>query len=128
MAALPTLLEITKKGGRYDIRDLDSLRPSFRATVIEAGAAWEKMNKPAKYMEFVQVREQAGESLKLSKQQWCKDDSSPHCLLCAGRVLTHIYFNVELHHVHHCYVVCREIWLAEEDTTSPLSCLRRTCL
>lgn len=29
--ALPALLEISKKGGRFDLRDLDSLRPSFRA-------------------------------------------------------------------------------------------------
>ena len=29
--ALPALLEICKKGGRFELRDLDSLRPSFRA-------------------------------------------------------------------------------------------------
>ena len=50
MAALPTLLEITKKGGRYDVRDLDSLRPSFRSAVVEAGGAWETLAEPSKYL------------------------------------------------------------------------------
>ena len=95
--ALPTLLEIAKRGGRFDptVQELDSLRPSFRAAIMEARAIWEKAGvqsqstgagiaSTTKFLEFLTAREQAGESIVCDKEHWCKDDSSPHCLLCAG--------------------------------------------
>lgn len=103
--ALPTLLEIAKRGGRFDaaMPELDCLRPSFREAILEARGVWERAggNSEAststgtgavaatpgnsKFLEFVTAREQAGESLLCDKDQWSKDDSSPHCLLCAEK-------------------------------------------
>jgi hypothetical protein len=40
--ALPALLEILKKGGKYEQKDIDFLRPSFKAALYEAHEVWEK--------------------------------------------------------------------------------------
>ncbi len=61
MKALPALLEISKKGGRFDEKDLEVLRPSFRAAVMEAREVWEKKAEPSNFTEFVLIREQSGE-------------------------------------------------------------------
>lgn len=88
--ALPTLLEITKRGCRFDgnMKELDNLRPSFRNAILEARSLWENSSIEnvgvVKVLEFVQAREQAGETFLCDKEHWAKDDSSPHCLLCAG--------------------------------------------
>lgn len=105
--ALPALLEISKKGGRFEIRDLDSLRPSFRAgtpfpslpfhslffvwngfvdalpAVMEAREVWEKKVEPPGFCEFVVAREQSGEDLQLHKDGWTKNTNSTICQLCA---------------------------------------------
>jgi ankyrin repeat protein len=53
--ALPALLEISKKGGRFEDKDLDTLRPSFRAAVMEARSVWEKKCEPKTFAEFILV-------------------------------------------------------------------------
>ena len=91
--ALPTLLEITKRGCRFDgnMKELDNLRPSFRNAILEARVLWENASIEnvgvTKVLEFVQAREQAGETFLCDKEHWAKDDSSPHCLLCAGMTI-----------------------------------------
>jgi hypothetical protein len=40
--ALPALLEILKKGGKFEQKDIDFLRPSFKAALYEAHEVWEK--------------------------------------------------------------------------------------
>eukprot|EP01035_Chromulina_nebulosa_P025060 gene25060-32674_t len=82
--ALPALLEICKKGGRFEIRDLDSLRPSFRAAVMEAREVWEKKSEPANFFEFVTAREHAGEDLRLGQDAWTKNNNSAICQLCSA--------------------------------------------
>ena len=47
--ALPTLLEIVKKGGRYDTKELDILRPSFRSAVELAHDEWIQKKTKVKF-------------------------------------------------------------------------------
>lgn len=80
--ALPVLLDIVKRGGRFDPRYLNFLRPSFRAAVEEARDAWLKKSEPPKFLEFVIVREQSGEELRVDKDDWINNNESSGCQLC----------------------------------------------
>lgn len=81
--ALPVILEIVKKGGRFDPRLLESLRPSFREAVQLARTEWAEKREGANFTEFVLAREQAGEDLRLHKTSWMRNDASNSCQLCA---------------------------------------------
>eukprot|EP01038_Epipyxis_sp_PR26KG_P004781 gene4781-6706_t len=81
--ALPAILEICKKGGRFNPKDLDFLRPSFRAAVMEAREVWLKKIEPSNFVEFVMIREQSGEDLRLHKESWTKNNTSNICQLCS---------------------------------------------
>lgn len=81
---LPALLELSKRGSRFDpVRDLQDLRPSVRAAVLEAHAVWEKKAQPENFGTFVRTRELSGEDLRLHRTVWSRDDTSPICQLCA---------------------------------------------
>ena len=79
--ALPTLLEIVKKGGRYDESDLDILRPSFRSAVELAHAEWIQKKQMPNFVEFVLAREQAGEDFRVHKSKWT--NKSKNCECCS---------------------------------------------
>jgi hypothetical protein len=79
--ALPTLLEIVKKGGRYDVKDLDILRPSFRSAVELAHAEWMQKKQMPNFVEFVLAREQAGEDFRVHKSKW--SNKSRNCECCS---------------------------------------------
>ena len=81
--ALPVILEIVKKGGRFDPRHLEGLRPSFREAVQLARTEWAEKKEGAHFTEFVLAREQAGEDLRLRKESWMRDDAFHSCQLCA---------------------------------------------
>ena len=103
--ALPALLEISKRGGRYRPQQealLLTLRPSFRAAVEEAQAVWRRAKMPGNFLEFVLVREHSGEDLRLHKANWTKDKNSPMCQLCSET------FNIRVrrHHCRSCGVLC----------------------
>jgi DNA-directed RNA polymerase subunit RPC12/RpoP len=53
--------------------------------VIEAKEVWEKKLQPSNFMEFVQVREQSGEDLRLHKAVWSKNKTSTICQLCSDQ-------------------------------------------
>jgi ankyrin repeat protein len=80
---LPVLLEIAKKGGRFEEIQLDVLRRSFKEAVMEAREAWAQKKEPINFVDFVLAREQAGEELRTNKTNWSKDGKSPNCRLCA---------------------------------------------
>jgi ankyrin repeat protein len=99
--SLPVLLEIGKKGGRFDVKDLEILRPSFRLCIFEAHEVWEKKIEPEKFVEFVLLRENSGEDIKLRKENWIKDKSSTFCQLCTDTFgLTN-----RRHHCRRCGVI-----------------------
>jgi hypothetical protein len=79
--ALPTLLEIVKKGGRYDVKDLDILRPSFRSAVELAHVEWMQKKQMPNFVEFVLAREQAGEDFRVHKSKW--SNKSKNCECCS---------------------------------------------
>jgi ankyrin repeat protein len=100
--ALPALLELSKKGARFDMKDIESLRPSFKAAVLEAKEVWEKKSEPSNFVEFVQVREQSGEDLRLHKKVWSKEKAANSCQLCSDP------FGLmrRPHHCRGCAVLC----------------------
>jgi hypothetical protein len=102
--ALPALLEISKRGGRYRPQQdslLSTLRPSFRAAIEEAQGVWRKAQQPPNFVEFVQVREQSGEDLLLHKSNWTKDKISSICQLCSEG----FSLRVRRHHCRSCGVL-----------------------
>jgi len=102
--ALPALLEISKRGGRYRPQQdslLSTLRPSFRAAIEEAQGVWRKAQQPQNFIEFVQVREQSGEDLLLHKSNWTKDKISSICQLCSEC----FSLRVRRHHCRSCGVL-----------------------
>lgn len=100
--ALPALLELCKKGARFELKDIEFLRQSFRAAVLEARDVWASKAPPTNFREFVTAREQAGEKLLLHKGVWHKDKASATCPLCSdGFGLTN-----RRHHCRACGVLC----------------------
>jgi ankyrin repeat protein len=91
--ALPTLLEIVKKGGRYNAKDLEILRPSFRSAIELANAEWIKKKQPPNFVEFVLAREQAGEDFRVHKSKWSNKEKN--CGACSD------VFSVK-NRKHHC--------------------------
>lgn len=105
--------QISPSGGRFETRNLESIRFSFRSAVLEARDSWEQrvscwfknivcsvchilvvlfdeifwQAQPANFIEFVRVREQAGEDLMLHKGDWTKDKQTNNCQLCTGILL-----------------------------------------
>ena len=107
MKALPALLEISKKGGRCfrPEKELQALRPSFRAAVEEAQNIWRKSAiTPISFLEFILARELAGEELERPKLHWAKDGSQSTCQLCTAS------FNLRnrRHHCRACGALCCE--------------------
>ena len=51
--ALPVILEIVKKGGRFDPKHLEGLRPSFREAVQLARTEWAEKTEGPHFTEFV---------------------------------------------------------------------------
>lgn len=100
---LPALLELSKKGARFDpTKDLSALRPSVRSAVWEAKELWEKKTQPENFLAFVRTREMSGEDLRLHRNGWSKDEASNICQLCSdGFSLTN-----RRHHCRACGVLC----------------------
>lgn len=99
---LPALLELSKKGARFDPANLQALRPSVRAAVLEAKDVWDKKAQPENFQAFVRTREGAGEDLRLHRNGWEKDDKATICQLCSDA------FNLtnRRHHCRACGVLC----------------------
>ena len=84
------------------MKEIDFLRPSFKAAIYEAKEVWEKKGEPSNFIEFVQVREQSGEDLMLHKAVWSKNNTSIICQLCSDAFsLTN-----RRHHCRACGVLC----------------------
>jgi ankyrin repeat protein len=100
--ALPALLELCRKGARFELRELEFLRASFRSAVQEARDVWLNKSAPTNFREFVFAREQAGEDLLLHKGVWHKDKASSVCPLCSDSFgLTN-----RRHHCRACGILC----------------------
>ncbi len=84
LSALPVLLELIRKGARFDAleKKITELRPSIKASLLEAKALWEQKKEPANFYEFLAARQLAGEDLMLHKMAWKGSDSSNRCHLC----------------------------------------------
>lgn len=89
-------------GGRFEEKDLEVLRPSFRAAVMEAHEVWLKKQEPSNFVEFVKIREQSGEDLRLHKEAWIKNNSSNVCSLCSDP----FGMTNRKHHCRACGVLC----------------------
>lgn len=90
--SLQPLLELTRRGVRFDpfAPEFEHMRMSVRSAIMEMKEVWEKCTVESlvglqKFYEFLQAREISGESLMCNKEFWAKDDTSQHCLLCAGQ-------------------------------------------
>lgn len=64
---------------------------------MEGRQLWENKIEVENFKEFVALREQSGEDLRLHKQEWIKDKASNSCQLCAGMsVMVIISRNISL--------------------------------
>lgn len=97
--ALPVLMAIVKKGGKYSEKILLSLRPSFRDAINSAKTHWEKLEQPEFFEDFVLAR---GEE-NLTAYEWTLDSSSKHCLMCLDKFTR---FSNRRHHCRSCGILC----------------------
>lgn len=96
--ALPVLLEIVRKGGRYTESSVSGLRPSFQEAIDSARIYWHTFQLPPHFEEFVEAK-QAQFS---KKADWVGDNSSDHCMLCVDK----FSYSNRRHHCRACGILC----------------------
>lgn len=96
---LPTLIELVRKGGRYDSESISFLRPSFQEVINTAKDIWKQLNEPENFIDFVNINS----GLANKKDSWVKDNTSDNCYLC----LEEFRFLVNpRHHCRACGLLC----------------------
>lgn len=104
---LPVLLEIVRKGGRFEYKAVEFMRPSFRNAIIDAKQTWQTKAEPMNFWCFVSKCERLGlgDDLKVTRKQWTGNTVSNMCLLCGSS----FSITVRKHHCRSCGVlVCDE--------------------
>ena len=99
--ALPVLMELVRKGCRYDSKSVESLRSSFAEAISTAKVNWIEKTDPEGFAEFVQAR---GEK-NLVASSWVDDSASKHCLLCQDQ----FNYSNRRHHCRGCGILCCEL-------------------
>jgi hypothetical protein len=99
--ALPVLMELVRKGCRYDSKSVQSLRSSFVEAISTAKQNWLEKTDPEGFLEFVQAR---GEQTLLAKT-WVSDSASKHCLLCQDQ----FNYSNRRHHCRGCGILCCDL-------------------
>ena len=97
LQALPVLLEIVRKGGRYTEESVEHLRPSFKEAIHSACVMWNKAEAPECYDEFLQARQ------SLLSSEFLPDSSSDVCLLCVDKFGR---YSNRRHHCRACGILC----------------------
>jgi hypothetical protein len=95
--ALPVLLEIVRRGGRYTESSVSGLRPSFQEAIDAARVHWHTFILPPHFDEFVESRQS-----QLAKVDWIGDNSSDHCMLCVDK----FSYSNRRHHCRACGILC----------------------
>ena len=119
--ALPCIMEIVKKGGRYINDSISHLRPSIKEAIDTARVAWSQQNEPFDFNDFVS----AVGTVNKHKNDWTKDSTSKVCLCCVDKFT----LSNRRHHCRACGVLCcslcssKRLILTEciESETSPRS-------
>ena len=97
MTSLPVLMEIAKRGGRYNAKGLSKFRSSFIEAVYTAAKQWIDLKEPMEFPKFLVLNK-----LHSGHDKWTNDANSPHCLLCVG-IFT---WNNRRHHCRNCGILC----------------------
>lgn len=102
--ALPVLMEIVRKGGRYSESSLANLRPSLKDAITTAKDTWMAMGKvePDGWYDFCVANDG---TICNPNVEWASDNSANHCLLC----LDLFTFSNRRHHCRACGVLCCDL-------------------
>mmetsp|Transcript_20388 Transcript_20388/g.37853 ORF Transcript_20388/g.37853 Transcript_20388/m.37853 type:complete len:750 (+) Transcript_20388:167-2416(+) len=95
--ALPVLLEIVRKGGRYTESSVASLRPSFQEAIDSARLYWHTFQLPPNFEDFVLAKRE-----QFEKVAWVGDSASDHCMLCVDK----FSYSNRRHHCRACGILC----------------------
>ena len=98
--ALPVLIELARKGGRYSEDTIQHLRPSFLAAIDSGRIYWNKAVEPEHFEEYVKAKDE----LKSRHSEWTSDKVSGYCLLCLNKFG---YFG--RHHCRACGILCCQL-------------------
>ena len=96
--ALPCIMEIVRKGGRYVVDSISHLRPSLREAIDTARVAWSQQIEPVDFQDFVS----AVGTVNKHKEDWTKDSTSKVCLCCVDKFT----LASRRHHCRACGVLC----------------------
>jgi hypothetical protein len=95
--ALPVLLEIVRKGGRYTESSVANLRPSFQEAIDSARMYWHTFQLPPNFDDFVLAKQE-----QFEKVDWVGDNKSDHCMLCVDK----FSYSNRRHHCRACGILC----------------------
>ena len=108
--ALPVLLEIVRKGGRYSESSVSGLRLSFQEAIDSARVFWHTDQVPPNFDEFIEAR-----CSQFSDVKWVHDNSSDHCLLCVDK----FSYSNRRHHCRACGILCCAACSSKRMTLKP---------
>ncbi len=112
--ALPVLMEIVRKGGRYAEESVASLRPSFQDAITTGRDTWNKQVSPPNFAQFLALKNENTKvlvvrcdvpSLTVAQPSWTADSASPHCLLCVDKFT----YSNRRHHCRGCGILCCDL-------------------
>mmetsp|Transcript_13242 Transcript_13242/g.19951 ORF Transcript_13242/g.19951 Transcript_13242/m.19951 type:complete len:734 (+) Transcript_13242:86-2287(+) len=97
LQALPVLLEIVRKGGRYTEDSISDLRDSFREAIDSARLAWHSAKEPSNFEEYIATRDPM-----ISQMDWVDNNASDYCMLCVDKFT----YSNRRHHCRGCGTLC----------------------
>eukprot|EP00602_Paraphysomonas_sp_CaronLab_P005784 CAMPEP_0185033330 /NCGR_PEP_ID=MMETSP1103-20130426/22140_1 /TAXON_ID=36769 /ORGANISM="Paraphysomonas bandaiensis, Strain Caron Lab Isolate" /LENGTH=729 /DNA_ID=CAMNT_0027569553 /DNA_START=153 /DNA_END=2342 /DNA_ORIENTATION=+ len=97
LRALPVLLEIVRKGGRYTEDSIADLRDSFKEAIDAARLAWHSAKEPDNFEEFIATRDPM-----ISQMDWVDNNASDYCMLCVDKFT----YSNRRHHCRGCGTLC----------------------
>lgn len=98
---LIVLVEIARKGGRFEQEMIQHLRASFQESIESGRQCWLQVAEPPQFGEFIRSRSDVNE-IFANSSKWTADNASQGCLICLDKWT----MSNRRHHCRSCGVLC----------------------